>query len=239
MKRRDFSLAALTTLTAAQFPLIGSASAQQLGTIKMMIPANPGGGWDQTGRALGAAMQSAKAVQSVQFDNKGGAAGTIGLTQFVNSAKGDPNAMMVGGMVMVGGIALNKSPVDLTMVTPLARLTSEYEVVVVFRQFTVQVDGRSGEGVQGRPGQDFLERRVCGRHRPHSGGIDCARGRGRPDEGQLRGIEGRRRPDRQYRRRPRQRRRRWPGRVRRTHQERPHARTRGVGRDGESKAFPR
>jgi putative tricarboxylic transport membrane protein len=76
-------------------------------------------------------MQSAKAVQSIQFDNKGGAAGTIGLTQFVNSAKGDPNAMLVGGMVMVGGIVLNKSPVDLNMVTPLARLTSEYEVVVV------------------------------------------------------------------------------------------------------------
>ncbi len=39
--------------------------------------------------------------------------------------------MMIGGMVMVGGIVLNKSPVDLTLVTPLARLTSEYEVVVV------------------------------------------------------------------------------------------------------------
>jgi putative tricarboxylic transport membrane protein len=34
-------------------------------------------------------------------------------------------------MVMVGGIVLNKSPVDLTMVTPIARLTSEYMVVVV------------------------------------------------------------------------------------------------------------
>ena len=56
----------------------------------MMIPANPGGGWDQTGRNLAAAMQSAKLVSGVQFDNKGGAAGTIGLAQFVNSAKGDP-----------------------------------------------------------------------------------------------------------------------------------------------------
>ncbi len=79
MKRRDFSLAALTTLTAAQFPLISIANAQQLGAVKMMIPANPGGGWDQTGRALATAMQSAKTVQSVQFENKGGAAGTIGL----------------------------------------------------------------------------------------------------------------------------------------------------------------
>ena len=105
------------------------ASAQP--TLKMMIPANPGGGWDQTGRNLAAAMQSAKLVSGVQFDNKGGAAGTIGLAQFVNSAKGDPNSVMIGGMVMVGGIILNKSPVNLSQVTPIARLTSEWEVIVV------------------------------------------------------------------------------------------------------------
>ncbi|MBI1943874.1 MAG: tripartite tricarboxylate transporter substrate binding protein [Betaproteobacteria bacterium] len=107
----------------------GTAAAQP--SLKMMIPANPGGGWDQTGRNLAAAMQSAKLVSSVQFDNKGGAAGTIGLAQFANSAKGDPNAVMIGGMVMVGGIHLQKSPVNLSMVTPIARLTSEWEVIVV------------------------------------------------------------------------------------------------------------
>ncbi len=100
-------------------------------SLKMMIPANPGGGWDQTGRSLAAAMQSAKLVSSVQFDNKGGAAGAIGLAQFVASSKGDPNAMMVGGMVMVGGLHLQKSPVNLGMVTPIARLTSEWEVITV------------------------------------------------------------------------------------------------------------
>jgi putative tricarboxylic transport membrane protein len=97
----------------------------------MMIPANPGGGWDQTARNLAAAMQSAKLVQSVSFENKGGAAGAIGLAQFVNAAKGDPNAVMIGGMVMVGGTYLQKSPVTLAQVTPLARLTSEWEVIVV------------------------------------------------------------------------------------------------------------
>ncbi|HSK30165.1 MAG TPA: tripartite tricarboxylate transporter substrate binding protein [Candidatus Limnocylindria bacterium] len=99
--------------------------------LKMMIPANPGGGWDQTGRNLAAAMQSAKLVSSVQFENKGGAGGTIGLAQFVNSAKGDPNAILIGGMVMVGAIYLDNSPVNLGMVTPLARLTGEYEIIVV------------------------------------------------------------------------------------------------------------
>jgi len=110
--------------------LLSAASAAQP-SLKMMIPANPGGGWDQTGRSLAAAMQSAKLVSSVQFDNKGGAAGTIGLAQFVNQSKGDPNAVIIGGMVMVGGIIMNKSPVTLKQVTPVARLTSEWEVIVV------------------------------------------------------------------------------------------------------------
>ena len=108
-----------------------SGMALAVDNLKVMIPANPGGGWDSTGRALVAAMQSAGSVKNVQMDNKGGAAGTIGLAQFINTSKGDPNAIMIGGMVMVGGIIQNKSTVDLTMVTPLARLTEEYLVIVV------------------------------------------------------------------------------------------------------------
>jgi putative tricarboxylic transport membrane protein len=119
------------TLLAAFALAAAATTALAQPALKMMIPANPGGGWDQTGRQLAQAMQSAKLVSSVQFDNKGGAAGTIGLAQFVNSSKNDPNAVMIGGMVMVGGIILNKSPMNLTQVTPIARLTSEWEVIVV------------------------------------------------------------------------------------------------------------
>jgi putative tricarboxylic transport membrane protein len=99
--------------------------------IKMMIPANPGGGWDTTGRALGKAMLDNKLADSVTYDNKGGAAGALGLAQFINSAKGDPNALMVMGAVMVGGIITSKPAVNLSQVTPIARLTSEYNVFVV------------------------------------------------------------------------------------------------------------
>jgi len=118
---------ALTAAAAVLFSAVAFAQP----SLKMMIPANPGGGWDQTGRNLAAAMQSAKLVSSVQFDNKGGAAGAIGLAQFVNSAKGDPHAVMIGGMVMVGGTYLQKSPFTLAQVTPVARLTSEWEIIVV------------------------------------------------------------------------------------------------------------
>jgi putative tricarboxylic transport membrane protein len=99
--------------------------------VKMMIPANPGGGWDTTGRALGKALIDAKAADSVTYDNKGGAAGALGLAQFVNGSKGDPNALMVMGAVMLGGIITGKPPVNLSQATPIARLTSEYNVFVL------------------------------------------------------------------------------------------------------------
>ena len=126
--RRDTFLKSLAALAATGgLPLSALAAAN----VKMMIPANPGGGWDATGRALGKALQEAKVADSVTYDNKGGAAGALGLAQFVNSSKGDPNALMVMGAVMLGGIITGKPPVSLTQATPIARLTSEYNVFVL------------------------------------------------------------------------------------------------------------
>ena len=126
--RRDTFLKSMAAFAAVGgLPLSARAAAN----IKMMIPANPGGGWDSTGRALGKAMLDAKVADTVQYDNKGGAAGVIGLAQFVNASKGDGNALMVMGAVMLGGIITSKPAVGLDKVTPIARLTSEYNVFVV------------------------------------------------------------------------------------------------------------
>lgn len=108
-----------------------AAPAHAIDQLKMMIPAGPGGGFDQTGRNLGTAMQAAGVVKSIQFDNKGGAGGAIGLAQFITTSKGDPNAMIVAGMVTVGATHMNKSPVTLSNVVPIARLTAEAEAIVV------------------------------------------------------------------------------------------------------------
>jgi putative tricarboxylic transport membrane protein len=127
MRRDQFlrTVAALAAGTTVPWTAIAAAN------LKMMIPANPGGGWDSTGRALGKAIQDAGAAASVSYDNKGGAAGALGLAQFVNASKGDPNAMMVMGAVMLGGQITTKPAVNLSQATPLARLTSEYNVFVL------------------------------------------------------------------------------------------------------------
>ncbi len=114
---------------AALAAMSGAAFAQM--DLKIMAPAAPGGGWDATARSLQQAMTAAGLAKSVQVSNVPGAGGAIGLAQFVNGAKGDASALMINGFVMVGSLITNKSPVNLTMVTPIARLTAEPLVIVV------------------------------------------------------------------------------------------------------------
>jgi putative tricarboxylic transport membrane protein len=126
--RRDEFLKALAAVAATGALPLAAHAAEDL---KMMIPANPGGGWDTTGRALGKALIDAKVADSVTYTNKGGAAGALGLAQFVNASKGDPDALMVMGAVMLGGIITGNPPVSLSQATPIARLISEYNVYVL------------------------------------------------------------------------------------------------------------
>jgi putative tricarboxylic transport membrane protein len=108
-----------------------AGSALALDKVNFTIGTNPGGGYDLTARALGQAMLDAGVARSVAFDNKGGAGGTIALAHFVSNNRGDPNALIVTGAVMIGAIIQNKPPVSLAQAVPVARLFHEYNVFVV------------------------------------------------------------------------------------------------------------
>lgn len=131
-QRREFLAAAAAGGAYAALPACVFAQAKALfDSINMFVPAAPGGGWDGTARALEAAAKGAGLVGSFQFENVGGAGGMVGLPRFVNQKKGQGNALMVGGSVMVGAAITNKSPVTMKDVVPLARLTEEAGVIVV------------------------------------------------------------------------------------------------------------
>ncbi|MBS7542988.1 Bug family tripartite tricarboxylate transporter substrate binding protein [Ancylobacter oerskovii] len=121
--------AVVAAALASFVPFVGAQA--EVTELKIMAPAAPGGGWDQTARSMQQALQADKLVSNVQVLNVPGAGGTIGLAQFVNASKGDPHALIVGGYVMVGAIITNKSPVTLSQVTPIARLTGEFEAIAV------------------------------------------------------------------------------------------------------------
>jgi putative tricarboxylic transport membrane protein len=116
-------------IVAAAVAGLSTAAFAQL-ELKIMAPAAPGGGWDGTARSMQQALTASGIAKSVQVTNVTGAGGTIGLAQLIN-AKGDGHQLMVNGFVMVGAILLNKSPVNLSQTTPIARLTAEALVIVV------------------------------------------------------------------------------------------------------------
>ncbi len=110
---------------------LSTSALAQGASYEIMAPASPGGGWDQTARAMQTVLQDSGVASDVQVVNVPGAGGTIGLAQFVRGKEGDPSALIVGGYVMVGAILTNNSPVTLDQVTPIARLTGEAEAIVV------------------------------------------------------------------------------------------------------------
>lgn len=122
---RRLAVACLAVMTA-----VAPVAAQDL-ELTITAPAGAGGGWDAAARSLQEVMMKTGTAKSVQVINVPGAGGTVGLAQFAQSAGGSDDQLLVGGITMVGAILTNKSPVNLTNVTPIARLTGDPLVVVV------------------------------------------------------------------------------------------------------------
>ena len=99
--------------------------------IEIMAPAAPGGGWDTTAREMQRVLQEEGIAPTVEVYNVEGAGGTVGIAQLVNDEAGNDHHLMMMGLVMIGAIATNASPVTLEQTTPISSLTAEYEVIVV------------------------------------------------------------------------------------------------------------
>ena len=129
-------LAAATTLALASCSASGggggdgaSEEGGAVTDVQIIVPAEPGGGWDQTGRAVAQTLTADKIVDSAPVTNIGGAGGTVGLASLANEK--DPHTLMVTGLVMVGAVETNAAQNRMEDTTPIARLTEEPLVVVV------------------------------------------------------------------------------------------------------------
>lgn len=134
--RRGATLAAVASAAtfalvgcAASTPDAGSSSVEGIESVNIIVPADPGGGWDQTGRAIAEVATGEGLVSSAPVTNIGGAGGTIGLASLASES--DPLTLMLTGFVMVGAVETNSSEVRLEDTTPIARLTEEAGVIVV------------------------------------------------------------------------------------------------------------
>jgi putative tricarboxylic transport membrane protein len=106
-----------------------AAETVEVSDLQIIVPADPGGGWDQTGRAMSETLTSEGIVDSAPVQNIGGAGGTVGLASLANEQ--NPYTLMVTGLVMVGAVETNAAENRMEDTTPIARLTEEALVVVV------------------------------------------------------------------------------------------------------------
>lgn len=119
-------------LVVAALLLSVPASAQTAyDQLRIIAPAAPGGGWDQTARVMQQVVQQTGLARTVSVENIPGAAGLIGLARFIGAERGNGDAVMVNGLIMLGAIVTQKSDLTFANVTPIARLTGEYEVLTV------------------------------------------------------------------------------------------------------------
>jgi putative tricarboxylic transport membrane protein len=100
-----------------------------LKTIDWTVPANPGG-YSLTSNAISDTLKAEGLLGEYTSTFKPGAGGAVGLGAF-QEIKGKPEAALVTGIAMTGGLYSNKSPLNLLASTPIAKVLREYNAIVV------------------------------------------------------------------------------------------------------------
>lgn len=98
--------------------------------LRIMVPNNPGSGYDLTARSAAKVLEDAGLARNVEVFNLPGGSGTVGLQRLVNE-RGNGRLMMQMGLGVVGGVYTSGSRVGFGDTTPIARLIEDPECIVV------------------------------------------------------------------------------------------------------------
>ncbi|APX01425.1 MULTISPECIES: Bug family tripartite tricarboxylate transporter substrate binding protein [unclassified Arthrobacter] len=129
--RAAFAVLGITAVALASVNASASGSGDDArNRLTLIAPAGAGGGWDGAAREAQQAMRAQGLVNNAQVVNIPGAGGTIGLTKFAGM-EGESSTLMLMGITMLGAININGSDTTLEDVTPIARITEDYDVLVV------------------------------------------------------------------------------------------------------------
>jgi putative tricarboxylic transport membrane protein len=115
--------------TTLAITMAGTALAEPA---KVLVPAGAGGGYDTTTRLTMTMLEKQGLFKDgAVFTNRPGAGGILGLGEFIRTSKGNDNALMGMGVILLGAIVVTKGAPQITETTPIARLTFEYNGLAV------------------------------------------------------------------------------------------------------------
>lgn len=146
LKRKSLAIALLFGLIAS-IVLAGCSSGQSgqstapsggeqkswspSGTIEILAPANPGGGWDMLARTIQKTLSDEKIVTTPMIiTNKPGGGGATAWT-YLKGKKGKGEILSVNSSLLLLNHLLGSSELTYKDFTPLANLQAEWEVVAV------------------------------------------------------------------------------------------------------------
>ncbi|QDG76552.1 tripartite tricarboxylate transporter substrate binding protein [Labrenzia sp. PHM005] len=127
-----FLRAAQRLLTAALLGFIVTSTAcADTKPIRFLIPGSPGGGWDSTARAVGAALTSTGLATDITYENLPGAGGGRALLSLIRSPKRHKNTLMVQSVpIIIRAIRSDFQP-GWRDTTPVAILINDYQAIAV------------------------------------------------------------------------------------------------------------
>lgn len=99
--------------------------------LRIVIPAATRSNLDDASRSLGDALLGMGFCDEVDYENHESKGGTQALAVYTEKYAGDVNSFFMADTSLVGALALHKSPLSLARLAPVARVTSDYLVVVV------------------------------------------------------------------------------------------------------------
>ncbi len=130
LNRRSVLCAATSLAFLPNEVLASSAFPER--SLSLLVPANPGGGWDQLARLMQQVITVGKlSPKPVDVFNKGGAGGLIGLAEIMTRRHDDPFTIMVAGLGLIGACISQNSSFQTSDATPLARLIVENLMIAV------------------------------------------------------------------------------------------------------------
>ena len=123
-------VAVLVVLTLGGCAALGVGPADKHEDLRFLVPNAPGGGYDTTARIAAQVLEEDRITDRVEIFNVEGASGVVGLARTAHE-RGNPDLLMMMGLGVVGAVYAHDSVANLEAVTPIARLLSEPEIVVV------------------------------------------------------------------------------------------------------------
>ncbi|OLM27923.1 hypothetical protein Ae717Ps2_7152c [Pseudonocardia sp. Ae717_Ps2] len=98
--------------------------------LRLIVPNSPGSGYHINAQAMAEALENADLAHDVEIFNVIGSSGVEGLYRLLGDT-GNSRLLMSMGLGLIGGVIANNADSSLSEAAPIARLTTEPELILV------------------------------------------------------------------------------------------------------------